>query len=571
MAKTFPIPDYMPDLTTLGTGSSALISGVVPKADGFGPFLTLQGFTQALPAACRGYFYARRSDGSIAMFAGTSTRLYLLNNTDFTFVDVSNGGSAYSPVASTAHWKFAQFNDLVIAVQANTPPQVFRLSSSSDFEDLGGSPPNAAQVAIINRFVMLTGLLSNPRRAQWSDLDAPEVWTAGVGLADFQDLPDGGTVLGVSGGDSYGIVFQQESIRSFTYAPGSAVTFQIVRIAVQDTLFAEHSIIAAGEKTFFISAQGFKVIMPGGTPQPIGKERVDTTFFADIDLGNLQLCIGATDPTATRVYWAYKSKSGAADLFDKMLCYDWAIGKNGKWSLIPASGEYLAALAKPGVTLEQLDAIAPTPLVITGAADNGSGAIRLTLTALSNANFTVIGQNFIVVYGVTGTTEANGTWPFTQIDATHIDLVGSTFTNAYTGGGNIGGSLDALGFSLDSISKSAVAQLSAVTPDHKIGFFSGQTMEAIMETSEQDGEGSMVFIDGVRVLTDSPDARVSIGCRLGPAETPVYTTESIVDDTGWAGQLAETRYAKGRIRIPAASGWTYARGIQPDAQFAGDR
>ena len=40
-----------------------------------------------------------------------------------------------------------------------------------------------------------------------------------------------------------------------------------------------------------------------------------------------------------------------------------------------------------------------------------------------------------MVYGVVGTTEANAAWPFTIIDATHIDLVGSAFVNPYSSGG----------------------------------------------------------------------------------------------------------------------------------------
>ena len=67
---------------------------------------------------------------------------------------------------------------------------------------------------------------------------------------------------------------------------------------------------------------------------------------------------------------------------------------------------------------------------VTGAANNGSGLIRLTLDA---ANFRT--GNFVTVAGVTGTTEANGTWVITKIDATHVDLQGSTFTNAYVSGG----------------------------------------------------------------------------------------------------------------------------------------
>src|SRR6201999_2333995 len=98
-------------------------------------------------------------------------------------------------------------------------------------------------------------------------------------------------------------------------------------------------------------------------------------------------------------------------------------------------------------TLEQLDAIARGALQVTGAANNGSGLIRLTLNQISNAFFQIAGQNFIVVQGVVGTTEANGTWRVNIVDSTHIDLLGSAFVHAYVSGGAIGGSLDALNFS----------------------------------------------------------------------------------------------------------------------------
>jgi len=477
---TITFPEYAPDLSAIGTGISSLVSGVVPRADGYGPFQDFVSFTQALPANCRGFFFARRSDGSIAVFAGTATRLYLLDNTTFQWTDVSKGGAAYGGLLSTDNWRFAQFNDFVIAVQVNTAPQKYVLSSGGTFVDLGGSPPQASHIAIVNRFVMLTGLLSAPRRAQWSDLDAPETWTAGVGLSDFQDFPDGGSAHQVSGGDAFGVVFQDEAIRTLTYAPGSPAVFQINRISTQDTLFAQYSVITAGTRVFFLSSQGFKVIPAGGEPVSIGKERVDRFFFGDVDTSALQLVIGAVDPQATRVYWAYKSKAGQAGLFDKVLCYDWSIGQQGRWSIIPMSGQYLGYLAKPGLTLEALDAIAPGALTVTGAADNGAGKIRLALSALSTPQFNIVGQNFIVVYGVQGTTEANGTWKFTVVDANHIDLTGSTFTHAYTGGGAIGGSLDALPFSLDSISVAAAAQLAAVGPTGTLGFFTGANIEAII-------------------------------------------------------------------------------------------
>lgn len=572
---TVDFPEFAPDLTAIGMPASPIVSGVFPQADGYGPSKAFQQFTAALPAACRGLFFARKNDGSVAIFGATSTNLYLLDNTTFVWAIVSKGGGPYSAVVGSDNWQFAQFADTVIAVQNNTVPQSFVLSSSAAFADLAGSPPTASHIAVINGFVILTGLLSNPKRIQWSDLFNITNWTAGIGLSDFQDLPDGGTVHNCAGGDFFGVIFQDDLIRRLIYVPGSAAIFDIVKISTNDTLFGQYSVIQAGDKILFCSAQGFRRIDAGGGPIPIGKERVDRFFFRDVDTGNLQLVFGAVDPTATRAYWAYKSGSGQAGLFDKILCYDWSIGKNGRWSIIPASGEFLAALAKPGLTLEALDAIAPTPLNITGAANVG-GHIRLTLNALSNPNFSVgtVGnpsQNFIEVYGVLGTIEANGSWHYTVVDATHIDLTGSTFTNAYISGGHIGGSLDALPFSLDAVSTAAINQLAAVNSGHMAGFFSGANVEAIIETNEFDDGGDMTFVTGIRPITDCAAGLISLAYRNVAQAASVYTAETPIDTgQGQAPQLQEARYFRARLRCPAGAVWSYAKGVQPETQPGGE-
>jgi hypothetical protein len=68
---------------------------------------------------------------------------------------------------------------------------------------------------------------------------------------------------------------------------------------------------------------------------------------------------------------------------------------------------------------------------ITGAANNGSGLIRITATAHGFST----GQH-VDITGIVGTVEANAAhWLITVITANTFDLVGSTFTNAYTSGG----------------------------------------------------------------------------------------------------------------------------------------
>lgn len=570
-------PAFQPDVTSLMTGVSSLIQNVVPRVDGYGPFQALIELTKFLPDVCRGYFFARRSDGSIAMFAGTSQNLYLLNNIDFSWNNVSKAGGPYAALSSDKDWQFVQFNDTVIVVQANVPPQAYALSSSAAFADLAGSPPQAGSIAVVGFFLVLTEILGNPKRVQWSDLGIIVTWTAGVGFSDFQDLSDGGNSRAVSGGDAYGVIFQDNAVRTLTYSPGSPTVFNILRIGTNETLLAKNSIINIGAVTYYLSASGFKQIVAGGIPQPIGKGRVDDTFKADLDQSNLRLCIGVSDPTQTRVYWFYKSKSGAAGLLDSALIFDPVVGQGGQFSIIRGLAlEYVASIAKPGVTLENLDAVAPTPLNVLGAANNGGGKVRLTLDSVDNGKFKIAGQNFIVVQGVGGTTEANGTWLSSQIsivDPTHLDILAANFVHAWTAGGQIGGSLDQLNFSLDSISTSAVAQLSGVDSSHSVGFFTGPNLEAILETSEEgDPNSNMVYVDGMVPFTDCKTAMSSIGLRGSAQDSAViYTSEVALNSQGWAYVTAESQYIRVRLRLPFGATWTYARAVGVNADTAGEQ
>src|SRR5690606_8890438 len=211
LMAVLPFPDYRPDLSSINAGHTASVLNVLPRADGYGPFKGANVFTDTLPAPARGGFFARNADGSVTIFAGTADRLYQLDNTTLEWTDVSKSGSAYTALGSTANWTFAQFNSVVIACQANTVPQAFTLNSSSAFADLGGSPPQAAYVAVVNRFLVLSGLQSFPRRVQWSGLNAITTWTSGVTYSDSQDLPDGGNTSAVVGGE-FGIIFQASAL-----------------------------------------------------------------------------------------------------------------------------------------------------------------------------------------------------------------------------------------------------------------------------------------------------------------------------------------------------------------------
>lgn len=558
--------EYRPDIADYEGTSTRNILNVTPQADGYGPFPSFAKYSQALPGACRGAFYALKSDGSVVTFAATATKLYNLDNTTYAWTDVSLGAGSYSAVSASAQWQFAQTGNLVFATQANVVLQVFDLSSASAFSNALGSPPQAAYIAVIGGFIVLSGLLSTPYRIMWSGLESfnsSQSWTAGVNSSDFQDFEDGGIVRGVAGGDQSGVIFQDQAIRSIAYVPGSPLVFQLAKIASGIGLFAPYSIISRGGNVYFYATQGYHMIAPGGVPTPIGLDRADRTFHANLDASNLQLFMGAADPQSSRIYWAYKSVSGITGQYDTLLGYDTALNR---FFPVSAAGEFLLGISQSGVTLEDLDAIAPTPLTITGAANNGSGAIRLTLSAETNSNFTILGQNTIEVYGVTGTTEANGNWHFTIIDSTHIDLTGSTFTNAYVSGGQIGGSVDALTLSLDDYPASFEPQLGQVDPTNALGFFSGPALEATIDSAEESGDGVRLTVRGARPISDASVAFCRYVYRDTQQVSPIVGNEvGLSTRTGRWDQMRDTRYVRFRSRIPAGTVWTFFAGVEPDA------
>lgn len=575
-----PFGEFKPDVSDYEGIASQVISNVVPRGDGYGPVPDLQAFTQTLPGVCRGAFSARKSDGSIVIFAATATKLYRLDNSTFGWVDVSKGAGTYSAVSSTANWQFAQFGSIVLATQANAPLQAFTMGSSTAFADNAGSPPQAAYIAIVGQFVVLSGLLSTPFRMQWSAIGDTTGWTAGLNQSDFQDFSDGGLVLGVAGGE-YGVIFQDTTIRQLTYAPGSSYIFQITRICEDQGLASPYAFTKAGGNIFFYSRQGFQQLTAGSLPQPIGKEKIDRSFAVEWDSANSQLFIATNDPNSTRVGFAFKSTSGSAALIDMILFYDYVLQR---WApMIGLSLEYVTTAAKPGMTLENLDVIATTTIAITAATNNGSGKVRLTVAGIALPTMPappdgapvptqlVTGAK-IDVAGIVGTTEANGEGQtITVINSTHIDLPNVAFSNAYVSGGTIAGPMDAMIPSLDSYPSATAAALSGFNSSNALGFFNGPNLEAKLESSEKGDLGTRIFVTGFRPATDAPTVYGSLSSRENLQATRLYSAEQAINATGLVPARVSTRYARGKIRIPYGTTWTFAMGVEPESRTDGKR
>lgn len=571
-----PFGEWRPDVSDLNAKYVRLLSNVLPRSDGYGPFRAIEAFTQALPAVCRGYFVARLEDGSAQIFAGTETQLYLLDNSTLAWSVVSASGGPYSGLDSDAHWVFAQFNNVVVATHRNVVVQAFDLVSDTEFAALGGTPPQAGWVAVIGRTLVLADLLDNPFRVQWSDINGITTWD-GSANSDYQDLPDYGRAYCVAevAGD-VGLIFQSGGVRRMVFAAGSDYVYQIDRMPALPGILAPYSLVVTAGSAFYLSVKGFYQGDANGSAVPIGEERLDRTFLGLHDTtapaavrelayndAHPQLVIGSADPKRGIVLWGYCSDGNADPTIDRGVAYHTTLQR---WSPVTIDGEYLAPMVRPGLTLENLDLIAPGAQVVTGAANNGSGLVRLTVG--STSGWTT--GDYKTVSAVAGATGANGTFAITVIDGTHIDLQGSTFGGSYTSGGVVGGSLDALVFSLDSVSTATLPNISVVNTDHELGFFLGDTLEAELHTSERGiDEGFRIDINGLRPITDAEACACAVVKRDRLTGEGEEGDESDMDDDGNCPVLEETRYARGKLRVPAGTAWTFATGIIPEIQRSG--
>ena len=139
---------------------------------------------------------------------------------------------------------------------------------------------------------------------------------------------------------------------------------------------------------------------------------------------------------------------------------------------------------------------------------------------------------------------------------------------------NISSSLDALPASLDDGQWSGgVVRFAAFDSDHKLGYFTGDTLQATFETGDaQIYPGRRSFIRSVRPMIEgecSIDVTIATKNRLN--DDLVYGSPSPQNAIGECPQRANGRYVRAKTVIAAGGSWTKAVGLDFDATAEGIR
>jgi len=348
MNQRITFGEWLPDQPSV-TGALVKANNVFSKAIGYGAIPSAVDYSEDASEDLNNVVAGRNPDGTTAIFAGSTTNLYKLDSTDLTLDDVS-GATYATPVGQ--RWRFTQFGHRLIAANGNARIQGWLLGTSTAWADLAADAPRARYVTVVRDFVV-SGYNSDSGfsyRVQWAALNDETNWTpSATTQADFQDIPDGGSVVGVTGGE-FGLIFMDRSIHRMSYV-GSPLVFQFDNIARNLGCYEANSIIQYQGVSFFLSDDGFYAC-DGQNIIPIGNEKVNRFFYSDVDEVFLSNMSAAIDPFRNLVIWSYASKGQGGNV-DKLLIYNF---ETKKWSSGTTDVDRVADASTPSVTLEGLDA-----------------------------------------------------------------------------------------------------------------------------------------------------------------------------------------------------------------------
>jgi hypothetical protein len=220
---------------------------------------------------------------------------------------------------------------------------------------------------------------------------------------------------------------------------------------------------------------------------PIGAQKVDKTFYNDVNQSYMYRITSAIDPINKLVFWAYPSHNSTSGNCDTLLIYNWALSR---WATADCNCEMIFRAMTFGYTLDSLD--------------------------------------------------------------------------------STGYSLDTLPFSLDSrVWTAGSILLAGFDTTHSLGYFTGTTLAATVETSEiepaaQDPslQWKRMLLTNSRPITDGGTPSVSIGVRDREQDAVVYNSPVTVNTYGTCPQRASGRYVRAQINQSAGDAFNHISGVE---------
>lgn len=333
--------EWLPDQPGV-VGALTNAKNVYPKAVGYGPVQASASYSGEASENLNNVFSAKEQDGTTRIFASGSTLLYLMNNTTLALEDVS----ATTYTETPDRWRFTQFGNYVVAANGANTLQYYDLTTTGDFQVLSADAPIASYLTVVRDFVVTGNQPDNDFRVQWSGINNPNTWTSSsVTQSDFQDIPDGGKIQGITGGE-FGLVLLENSIVRMSYV-GTPLVFQFDTIMRNLGCYEPNSVVQFQNVTYFLSDDGFYAC-DGQQVVNIGAEKVNRFFFEDVNPGQFTKMSATVDLSKNLVVWGYLDNS---EIYKNLFYHI----PTKRWSYAETTVDRIAVLSTPDATLETLD------------------------------------------------------------------------------------------------------------------------------------------------------------------------------------------------------------------------
>jgi hypothetical protein len=527
--------DWLPDQPSVLDAVSEA-NNVTPLAIGYGPFKSAVNYSGVATEALNNCFAAKVNAG-VSVYAGGLTKLFKMSNTDLTMEDVSKVGG-YTGVN---RWQFVQFGNYALASNGSEKIQYVDVTTSTDFADLAAAAPVAKYITVVRDFVVAANISNGtyPSRVNWSDINDPTDWTPGAASqSDFQELPDGGDITGLTGGE-FGIVFLEKAIVRMSYI-GSPLFFQFDTISRNVGCVEGGSIAQYGGVTYFLSDDGF-YSCNGQQVTGIGSEKVDRYFYANANIGDIDSISAAIDPERNLVIWNYTTVSGNRAL----IIYNF---ETQKWCEADTDVNVLSTLATSGTSLDGID----TAYNVTA----GSFVVgkSYTIRTVGTTSFTGIGAvaNTVgVLFTATGVGSGTGV---------AIDMAASAAALK---------TVDTLTTTMDDRLYAGGKFLFGGVRDTRIITFTGTNATANITTNDLEyGYNSVLTL--IRPSVDNGSASVSVASRRMLDDTLTYGSSVTASEEDRCAVRSAGRYHRVSL-TPTGANWLSAIGMDIDYSEQGTR
>jgi hypothetical protein len=350
--------EWMPDQSGI-SGSLTDAKNVVSQAIGYGPFPTPVSFSSAAAENLTSLYAAKAPDSNTYFFAAGLSKIYTVSGSG-TLTQVNTGLTT----GANDRVRFTQFGKSVIICNNAEKLKSWVLGTSTTFAEVAATAPIAKFITVVRDFVVCANTLETTQqqyRVRWSAINDETDWVENVNTqSDYQDIPDGGQIMGIRGGE-FGLVLLERSIHRMTYV-GTPFIFQFDNISRNKGCMVSGSVAQYQGITFFLSDDGF-YMCDGQQVVPIGAEKVDRFFLSDASESDYPTMSAAIDPVRKLVIWNYKS----VDATRKLMIYNF---QTKKWTYGDANTDYLGEASSGASTLEELDSISGSLDALTTSLDS---------------------------------------------------------------------------------------------------------------------------------------------------------------------------------------------------------